>query len=691
VNTAKRQNLNVSNSGLFVYLLAMTGIFSLLEFSFATQGSGLYLADFKLVADHLRIPTVVLGDIFFYVFAQIFVHVTFTFLIWVQARGIGAAFHYSWSRIQTLGFSLWVVALITALLANQYYFPNSKFSSLTEMLVSHAIAIKLLMLLFGLEFAIFIIAMVGIVSYFSKYLWIISPLLFAALFIPLIAPVHHPILANAASAEKPNIILIGVDSLRPDFLGYFGRGKNVTPHLDAFLDEASVFSEALTPLARTFPAWVSILTGKYPKVSGARTDLADQTHLNKTDALPAILQKAGYETIYAMDETRFSNIDSDFGFDHVVTPPVGFNDFLLGTYNDFPLSNLLINTRIGQWLFPFSYSNRAAYVTYDPNSFIKLMTPVLAQSHDKPVFLAVHFCLPHYPYFWSGYSPAETPKAKVHYRATVKKADEQVNNLLTILKEKGLLKHAIVVLLSDHGEALEFFGDRITESDAYIAGKNNPKNTIPIFYPPTFDFETVNQSAGHGTDVLGLPQYHSVLAFRSYGCCQIKPSLISGIVSLLDIKPTILDILKISSSENNGYSLLETLRQGKLITTTPKDFFMESDFSPEAVRTVHPETRKILFQGIDYFQIDQKTARLTVKPSMNEMINSSKQFADIYGSWILAVYPQANKKMMPILVNLQTGQWTDDLETAFANNSPARHMLGALNTFFSTDLINLKI
>ncbi len=34
------------------------------------------------------------------------------------------------------------------------------------------------------------------------------------------------------------------------------------------------------------------------------------------------------------------------------------------------------------------------------------------------------------------------------------------------------------------------------------------------FYPPSLDKEEVNQSAGHGTDVLGLTQYHSLLAFK---------------------------------------------------------------------------------------------------------------------------------------------------------------------------------
>jgi hypothetical protein len=71
---------------------------------------------------------------------------------------------------------------------------------------------------------------------------------------------------------------------------------------------------------------------------------------------------------------------------------------------------------------------------------------------------------------------------------------------------------------------------------------------------------------------------------------------------------------------------------------------------------------------------------------MGQLIISSKQYADIYGSWILALYPQGPHTMMPILVNLVTGQWTNDLRTPFALKSPASHMLQALKTFYGDEI-----
>ena len=55
----------------------------------------------------------------------------------------------------------------------------------------------------------------------------------------------------------------------------------------------------------------------------------------------------GYQTIYATDEVRFANIDQSFGFDQLITPPIGAADFLLGKAGDLPLVNLVSPTRVG--------------------------------------------------------------------------------------------------------------------------------------------------------------------------------------------------------------------------------------------------------------------------------------------------------------------------------------------------------
>lgn len=685
--------MNKSRSGLFGYLLFLTGIFLLLEISFFMQRSGFYLADFKMVADHLVIPHTILGGVIFFILAQLLVHFTFTVIVWAEARLIGVVLRCSWQRTETIGFGLWCITIATVLLANQHFFANSHFADLIHVFIHPQVATILLIFFGGACAAALVTAVVGLVTLLVTTLPIFSRMIFGVIFLSATAGVvvhqQHPV--DAATAERPNIILIGVDSLRPDYLGFMGA-DNITPHIDEFLKQATVFAQAMTPQARTFPAWMSILTGQYPRNIGARYDLIPKSSLHVKDSLlPKILHDRGYETVYATDETRFSNIDEFYGFDQTVTPPVGFNDFLLGTLNDFPLSNLIVNTSVGKWLFPYSYANRPVYITYDPDSFLKLMQPVLEKSRDKPLFFTVHFCLPHFPYFWSSYSYNETIRAVPHYFNAVRRADQQVADFLALLEQNGLLKHSIVVLLSDHGEALELHGDRITDRDLFIAGGDNKKKIVPHFYPRSFDTETINQSAGHGTDVLSITQYHTVMAFRLYGMQPAQPQVVPDIVSLMDIKPTILGLLDIPITHTDGNSLTTYILAGqKPPVVTSKDLFLESDFSPESVRTAHPETKKVLFEGIDFFTIDPVTTTLTIKESMGDLIVSSKQYADLYAPWILALYPQPDGQMMPILVNLETGSWTNDLRTSFAMHSPAKQMLSSLQKQYGSELSKIK-
>lgn len=680
-----KQKFLSNNKWIFIYLLSLTLFFILLEISFFIQSNGFYLGDFKLVSYHLKIPMRIFFELAYYLAIQLLLHFLFVLLIWSMTLLISRVFSCSQDKTEKIGLVLWSAGISLILLANQYLYPDSKFAELLGIFLPTILANTLLIIVTVFFAIASLIALYGLIISLYQHRKITAGLISIGLLATLSFTQYHPatLLSDAATPDKPNIIIIGVDSLRPDFLGYFGD-QQLTPHLDQFLNQATVFSDALTPLARTYPAWVSILTGVYPKKDGVRFNLAETIHFDMSDTLPAILQRNGYETIFATDETRFSNIDQRFGFDQVITPPMGFNDFLIGTLNDFPLSNLIVNTAMGRYLFPHSYGNRPAYTTYDPNTFLDMLRPELAKPRHKPLFFTVHFCLTHYPYLWPG--RAENASPLHNYEYAVYRVDQQVGDLLNILKQNKLLDHTIVVLLSDHGEAIELAGDRITAPELY----QSHSNKIPRFYPPTLADEKVDQSAGHGTDVLGLPQYHVVLAFRFFGWTEQQAALVPGRVSLLDIKPTLLSLLGLSEKYQDGKSLSDFIRGKKTAVSSQSDFFIESDFSPEAIRSVHPETRDLVFAGIDFFQINPATTRLSIRPSMVNLILSSKQYADFYQQWVLALYPQNKYWMMPVLVNLESGEWTTDLRSPLAKQAPTQHMLTALKNFYRSDLTSIK-
>lgn len=677
---------------IFYYLLLLTVFFISLEISFVIQTNGFELSDVRLITHAITIPTTIIPGIVFFVLAQLALHLAFCMVITLITIAIANLLHLTATRTLYLGVGIWFIALLTLLVANQCYFPNSKFADLTALfLPSHRWAKLTLIILLMICTNLLILAVVSCLDRLRRrqqqWLFVLTGIV-AIVSLLLSHPWHHhhPHPLMDKHADKPNVIVIGFDSLRPDFLSFFGN-ETMTPWFDHFLSEATVFSETVTPLARTFPSWSSILTGAYPRQNGVRFNLAQQQHLDLSHSLPALLHAHGYDTVFATDETRFSNIDKNFGYDQIITPPMGLNDFILGTFNDFPLSNLIVNTWLGRWLFPHSYANRPVFVTYEPDSFIHLLTPALQQNRQRPLFLTVHFCLTHHPYIWAGLS-AKHYGVRERYEASVRRVDKQIQTFFALLKRYHYLDHAIVVLLSDHGEALELPGDRVTEAENFI--KSPHEEAVPKFYPPSAEHEHVNQSAGHGTDVLGISQYHTLLAFKYYGKNWQKPSINTGVVSLLDVKPTILEILGIKdlnpSPPYAGKSLYAVLRGERTGALTHQHIFLESDFSPAAIRTVYPEMRQVMLEGLDIFQVDPVTTRLTVKESMGMMIIHSKQYADIYEDWILALYPQDQAVRMPILVNLRTGLWTNDLSSSFARHSPAAKMLIALKLFYGEEL-----
>lgn len=671
---------------LFCQLLVLTLFFILIQVSFLIQSLQFYFGDFVFVAKELEVPYAIIPGILWFICAQAIIHLAALLLICLITLALSRLFKLSAKDSDKLGLVLWFLAFLTVLLSNQWFFPNSRFSHILRFLVPDTLAMVFLGFLYCLWILAFVLTAYVLLDSLS---WKGRAAFFLAGFLILgywgyENHFYQPL--DAGSDKKPNIIIIGVDSLRPDFLGFFGAPLE-TPFFNSFLTRATVFSNTFTPLARTFPSWVGIFSGVYPKESGIRFNLAAQSPNSGVSLLPLLLRQHGYKTIYATDETRFSNIDKRFGFDEVISPPIGLNDFLVGSFNDFPLSNLVVNTWAGHWLFPHSYGSRPVYATYDPDSFLNLLKPYLSQQRRQPLFMAIHFCLPHAPYIWSSYRGDPGKNVVSSYKASILRVDQQLANFMAMLADYHVLDHALVVLLSDHGEALELSGDRITSLRGYVSGKSAKSKKVPRFYPPSAEEEAVDQSAGHGTDVLGFPQYRSLLAFKLFGLKGQKIKKISDPTLLLDIKPTILSFLGIPD-RNSGQSLHEVIL-GKAPRPIPRRIFLESDFSPEAVRSVHPEMRNLILEGVELFKIDPRTTRIYVRDSMGKLIISSKQYAVVEKDWVLALYPQDKGKMIPVLVQLSTGKWTVDMSLAFAQNSPLKHMLYTLKQFYGSDLKHL--
>lgn len=659
------------------YVLFLVGFFVLLELSYFVLINKAYLTDFHFVTSNLTIPRAVLPGAISFLLAQVATHLCYAVSIWWIALSLTRLFSFSPMQSFNAVITLTLLGLVTIMLANQYYFPNTLYAALTNIFIS----VDVTKILFPVLLLFWVVIL--FLSFF--YYLFISKKHPAVVVLALIALVpishqHQNVNQAVATAEKPNVFIVGVDSLRPDFLGYFGSDVK-TPFINHFLQRSNVFTDALTPLARTYPSWSVILSGQFPMESGIRTNLAKQDKINILTMLPVLMQQHGYQTIYATDEVRFANFNKQFGFDILVTPPMGLNDFLIGSLNDFPMSNLLINTPVGEWLFPYNYANRPAYVTYQPTSFIKrVLASLKRRDSHKPVFMAIHFCLPHQPYLWSEFDNKSLSMVE-RYERSIERVDMQLADFFKTLQDQHLLDHAIVVLLSDHGEALAMPGDRITDEALFVTDK--PKSHPPQFFTQRMEKESFNVSLGHGTDVLGLAQYHTLLAFRFFGVGDYPPKQITGLVSLQSIKPTLLECL---FRENAEDSLAKYIFNKKPQEVARRHIFLENDYTPEVIQTLFPNMHDVVLEGVKVFEIDPVSTHLFMRNSMQAMIMQSKQLADVYGDWMLALYPQQGKPSMPILVNLKTGRWSADLQSAFAKKAPVSPMIAALRSHYHIDI-----
>jgi arylsulfatase A-like enzyme len=643
----------------------------------------------KILWSHLSsLPFVVWFQIILFWCIQLLLHLIFTSVIWITTRLISCLFSLSSQKTFKIGFLFWTIGVMTLWITNRIFYPWSIFSVLLSDLLPLAVAKVLLIILWiscittgGL--ALFALAKLSFSklqtkTFFSRcsiLLLFSSSLVF-----------YHPVSKAPLSHDKPNIILIGLDGLRPDRLSYYGYQANQTKTVDQFLSESTVFTSATTPLARTFTAWTDILTGQYPKHNHVRFNLVDQSKLSLQNTLPAILKRAGYKTIYATDETRFSNITEHFGFDTVLGPTPGSGDFLLGSVNDFPLSNLMVNTRIGQFLFPYSFANRAASTTYQPGSFIHLIHKHLHRTNDRPLFLAVHFCLSHWPYKWAtiDQDPTVSSNSKM-YDAAIQRLDNQFESFLKVLKQEHMLDHAIVVLLSDHGEAFALPGERLISEKNYTRGPNSCADIFNQLQTLADDIQPFDTSIGHGTDILSFTQYHVLLAFQYFGQSNAAQQ-VDGNVSLVDVKPTILSFLKLPLLDTDGISL-EPYIENKQSTVLPRMIFLETGFTPHALTTTTISIKEAVYQNFDLFKIDHKTGHIILRPFIANQLMSTKQRAVYYGDWTLALYPiEKENKPILILVNRKTGEWTDDLNVSLTKHSPVKQMMCALQRHYGKEL-----
>lgn len=425
------------------------------------------------------------------------------------------------------------------------------------------------------------------------------------------------------ASDKPNIVIVGIDSLRPDHLSTFGAPFQLMPNLESEISRGVVFSDALVAQAHTFPSTISVLTGLWPTNSGARGNLFPPEVIKSKSSIAVDLQRIGYNTIIAMDETRFANIDSRYGVGRVIGPGMGAIDFAMSLLSDNVLLNLSANTYIGKVVFPNVYGNRALDYIYDPNTFSSLLREGVYKS-PSPIFLYAHFCGAHWPYRSSSifrgdeYArllEGEYADTNPAYLRSLGQVDSQIGALMATLRSRGILENALVFFLSDHGEDFDMRKDVLSNAKTGSA---------------------VSLVRGHGGSAFRAPQVQVLLAVQKYrnGKGVLSPGGVSDApVSLVDIAPTVAQIVGLYSNEFDGISLFRTL-SGQWPNDRTR--FVESSFFPAALNAAKIDEKRVLSEAAEMYEL-VSNGRVQVKQGYLDHQIKYRQRAVFFGNWVLAL------------------------------------------------------
>ena len=231
------------------------------------------------------------------------------------------------------------------------------------------------------------------------------------------------VLSGAAPARRPpDVLLITIDTLRADALGFAGNARVQTPALDRLAARGRVFTNAHAHNVVTLPSHTNILTGLHPYQHGVRENSGFRLS-GDVPTLATVLRGAGYATAAFVGAYP---LDSEFGLDR------GFQ-----VYDD--------RTTRGSDEEEFELAERRGD---------EVVGPALKwwqANAGKPRFLWVHVYDPHAPY--AAPEPFASRHPKEPYLAEVAATDSFLAPLLDAAKQ------AVVVMTSDHGEALGDHGE----------------------------------------------------------------------------------------------------------------------------------------------------------------------------------------------------------------------------------------
>jgi len=366
--------------------------------------------------------------------------------------------------------------------------------------------------------------------------------------------------SRAGGAAAKNVILLSIDTLRPDHLGCYGHERPTSPTLDRVAAAGALFEDCSSAAPWTLPGHATMLTGLYPSTHGVKDH--DRT-LGETPSVATLLKQAGFRTMAVVNShniaTERYGLTKDFDYFKYVPEQVAIES----------VTNKAGDPAMG-------IANRGPAITRRALEFVESH---YQESPDQPFFLFLHYYdvhtdfIPAPPYKKMFVEPYDGQLAQgevaeaiggVHtqqlvgirkrgetiteddarylrqmYDAEIRQLDDILSGFFRYLDDRGFTENTLVVITSDHGEE---YGE-------------------------------------HGGVLHGASQYQELLAIP---LILRGPGVPAGLrhpgpVSLVDVVPTILKMTGVrTQAEFDGVDLtLAWLNPDKL--DEPRYLFGEAD------------------------------------------------------------------------------------------------------------------
>jgi arylsulfatase A-like enzyme len=235
----------------------------------------------------------------------------------------------------------------------------------------------------------------------------------------------EPLKPSSIEAQRYNIILIVMDTVRADHLSAYGYGHPTSPNMDALASRGRLFTQARSQGPNTGVSLPSLFTGKYfSEVARHRHKVVYMDDSNVTMA--EIFKKGGYHT-WAI--SSFGYFREVFGYGQ------GFEEF---------------DTRIMKLREDVYHTKTSDLVT----KFALERIDDWETEATRPFLMVAHYADPHVTYVDHDYGELFSQTVLPRYDEEIRFVDDHVGRLVEGLKRRHLLDDTVIIITSDHGEGL---------------------------------------------------------------------------------------------------------------------------------------------------------------------------------------------------------------------------------------------